>query len=284
MESTEVEAALALIDPARQALARHLWVAVPVDGSPIGNRSLRRVTKTFTNPDYTSARNALRDVGLVQLGGGRSGSVFRVVADPTAVAPASSAGFELSLYASIVPRLEQMTIDDSRFDARPVVCRTGLQGRKKTGGAWTRPDITVVAFKKFRVLTGGHLEVHTYEVKTGAGFDVTALHEARSHRRNAHRSYVLVDIDADKDVARIEALIDEARDLGVGLISFRSVDDEWATWYEPPIHLPDPIELDDFLATQLPEDAIAAIRSWGATPALGGTSGSLASPLAGGAA
>ena len=264
---------LAEVDPSRLALALHLWNAIPPNGAPISNRALQKRTKTASNSGYRPARNALRDAGLVTFGGGLTGSVRRderfVDADAHPAVDGAG-GFELTLYPAIVARLEERIAEEARFDAPPVVRVTGMQGRKQTGGVWTRPDITVVAHKKFRVLVGGHLEVHTYEVKTGAAFNLTALHEARAHRRRAHRSYVLVDYDNEADVGKVESLIDEARELGVGLIGFHSVQDEWRIWFEPPIHHPDPIELDTFLFTQLPND-VETIRAWAATPALGGT-------------
>jgi hypothetical protein len=98
-----------------------------------------------------------------------------------------------------------------------------------------------------------------------------ALHEARAHRRRAHRSYVIVDLEDTSQEDRIGQFVDEARDLGVGLISFLHPDDEWQYWNDPEIVLPDPVELDQFLSTQLPESVRTEVRSWYAFPALGGT-------------
>ena len=145
---------------------------------------------------------------------------------------------------------------------------TGIQGRRKTGGKWTRPDITVVARKRFTVLTGAHLEVLTYEVKTGASLSIDALHEARAQRRRAHRAFVVVDLDSAEQADVVRGLIAAATDLGVGLISFMSVDDDWYEWVAAPFNQPDPIELDTFLETQLSDTAKQAIRNWSAVSAL----------------
>ena len=144
-----------------------------------------------------------------------------------------------------------------------------FRSAKKTGGKWTRPDITVVAHRRFTVLAGAHLEVHTYEIKTVAGFTIDALHEARSHRRRAHRSFVVVDLEEAEQADRVQDYIEEARDLGVGLMSFLSVSDDWSIWVDAPFNQPDPIDLDHFLATQLSDPAKETIRSWQALPALG---------------
>lgn len=135
--------------------------------------------------------------------------------DPGAGSFASGSGLELALYDDVVARIRADMVNEGRFDPDPVIEVTGKQGRRKTGGKWTRPDITVVACRRFQVLSGSHLEVHTYEVKTAAGFAIDALHEARAQRRRAHRSFVLVDLDAAEQADIVRGRIDEARDLGI---------------------------------------------------------------------
>lgn len=269
----EVEALLGTIDPGRQAFARMIWDRIPHDGTPISNLAIRKATKTVTNRDYPYARNALREKGLIVLGGGRTGTVLRAEPFRTSLPPPSehlTASLELALYEPIMDQLRARVQNESRFDGEPIVAVTGQQGARRTGGIWSRPDITVVAYKRFKVLAGVHLEVHTYEVKTGAGFDIRALHEARAHRRRAHRSYVIVDYENERHRGQVENLVDEARELGVGLMGFHAVDSDWEVWYEPPIHHPDPIELDEFLASQL-GPSVEQIRMWSALPALTGT-------------
>lgn len=260
-------------DPARREFAEHLWQHIPADGRPIGNTLLRRKSKTMSSRLYWDTRNAMVSAGLLQLGGGRGGSVKRT--DQYSVAPAGllevmTHGLELALYHGITERLHALLADQGRFEDHTIEA-TGLQGRRATGGKWSRPDITVVGLRRFEVLAGAYLEVHTYEIKTAAGFDIAALHEARAHRRRAHRSYVLVDLESPDDEARVEDLVDDARDLGVGLVSFLATGDTWSWWHEPKLFLPDPIELDSFLSTQLSPTTKQKIRAWRAQPAVAGT-------------
>lgn len=255
----------------RRELARLIVAHLPVSGAAVGNQTMRRITKTMTNPDYVSARDELRRVGVIRLGYGRGGSLALAedLLGGTVGGSAPTGGLETFLYPAIRQHLLQLLNDEGRFERDPVVEITGVQGGRKSIGKWTRPDITVVGHRRFKVLAGAHLEVHTYEVKTFAGFKIDALHEARAHRRRAHRSFVLVDLEVREQEDEVRSYIDEARDLGVGLVSFLSISDEWSIWVDAPFNQPDPVDLDYFLDTQLSESAKAIIHSWQALPALG---------------
>ena len=260
------------VPPGRREFAEQLWRHTPPGGEPIGNGSLRKLTKTRSAARYWDTRDAMREAGLIELGGGRGGSVKRAeqfVDTGASAADEAPTGLELRLYDGIVARLNVIVREQGRFNDH-VLEKTGIQGRRQTGGRWSRPDLTLVGLRRFEVLAGAHLEVQTFEVKTADGFDLVALHEARAHRRRAHRSYVVVDLEETSDEERVGDLVDEARDLGVGLISFVATGDDWKYWHEPELILPDPVELDTFLSTQLSPDAKERIRSWSALPALGG--------------
>lgn len=266
-------AALTVIEAGRREFAGHLWRRIPQNGDPIGNITLRRASKTSSGDRYIDTRNAMRDAGLIILGGGRGGSVRRAdqYIDLGAVPIAQAGrGLELAIYDTIRCRLQEIVDDEARFTEH-VIAITGLQGRRLTGGKWSRPDLTLVGLKKFKVLAGAYLEVQTFEIKTADGFDLVALHEARAHRRRAHRSWVIVDLESESDEDIVTNLVDEARDLGVGLISFIATDDEWKYWHEPELVLPDPVELDAFLDTQLPTATKELISGWQAMPVPGGS-------------
>ncbi len=271
MEQT-VEEAMERVEGGRREFALQLWRHIPATGEPIGNASLRKLTKTKSAPGYWDARDAMRRVGLIELGRGRGGSVRRAeqyVDVHASAADEAPTGLEVRLYVGIKARLEEIIRDEGRFDDQ-ILETTGTQGRRQTGGRWSRPDLTLVGLRRFDVLAGAHLEVQTFEVKTADGFDLVALHEARAHRRRAHRSYVVVDLEDADDEERIGDLVDEARDLGVGLISFVETNGEWKYWHDPDLTLPDPVELDSFLSNQLSVGAKDKIRGWRALPALGG--------------
>ena len=169
-------------------------------------------------------------------------------------------GLEISLYSWIEEEIRNR-LEDENFDDC-IVRSSGQRGSQDTGGRWTRPDITAVAYRQFKLLPGGHIELHTYEVKTGAGVDLTALHEALAHRRRAHRAYVLVDCESEKERDRVASLLTDARNLGVGRISYFSVESDWDVWFDPPVHHPELVELDEYLFRLLSIDERRRVADW----------------------
>jgi hypothetical protein len=137
---------------------------------------------------------------------------------------------------------------------------TAAQGRKATGGRWTRPDVVSVAVRTYRYLPGKSLEVVTFEVKPSDAITVTAVYEALAHLRSATHAYVIFHVpdDGAESVGRV---IEEARRVGrkhgVGVITMSDPKD-WDTWDElEEAHRvePDPERLDEFISTQLSQDA-----------------------------
>jgi hypothetical protein len=108
---------------------------------------------------------------------------------------------------------------------------TARQGRRPTGGIWTRPDITAVSVRTFQHLPNKYVDVWTFEVKPVDALDVTAVFEAASHASRATRSYALLQTSADKtyEAEAIDRCARDAARLGVGLIVFSSASD-FATW------------------------------------------------------
>ena len=109
---------------------------------------------------------------------------------------------------------------------------TAKQGKRLTGGTWTRPDITAVSCRTFQHLTGKYFDVWTFEVKPIESLDVTAVFEAASHASRAIRPYALLQIPEHSDSAveqAIDRCVREAARLRVGLITFSSKS-EFKTW------------------------------------------------------
>lgn len=92
----------------------------------------------------------------------------------------------------------------------------------KIAGPWTRPDFTMVSYKKFPWTIGSEFDVVTFEVKRSDTSNVLAVFEAMSHRSAATRSYVVFPLDevtwSEKDPAQAVRVKDECIRHGIGLI------------------------------------------------------------------
>jgi hypothetical protein len=137
---------------------------------------------------------------------------------------------------------------------------TAQQGRRSTGGIWSRPDITSVEVRTFAYVPGKFLEVVTFEVKPAGVINVQAVYEALAHRRAATRAYVLFHVPADLR-AQFQEVIDEisevARAHGVGVVTAEDPGhyETWEERVEAQRVEPDPARLDEFISTQLSESA-----------------------------
>lgn len=92
----------------------------------------------------------------------------------------------------------------------------------KIAGPWTRPDFTMVSYKKFPWTIGSEFDVVTFEVKRADSSNVLAVFEAMSHRSAATRSYVVFPMDevswTERDKAQAIRVKDECVRHGIGLI------------------------------------------------------------------
>lgn len=246
---------------------------VPADGSRISNVALRQALRWNENR-YFRARDELLATGQIVRSSGRGGTVRRAASTPTEEAPTAPnpvevAGqveeevrSELDLYEPMRKVIAGDWARDHRWEPIAVDV-TAQQGRRATGGTWSRPDIVSVEVRTFSYVPGKHLEVTTFEVKPASAITVQAVYEALAHRRAATRSYVLLHVppdhpeldDAVDDVAAV------ARSHGVGVIT-AGEPHNYQTWEErEEAHRiePDPERLDQFIATQLPDRTKTAI-------------------------
>lgn len=244
------------------------------ESSPIGNKSIcKALGWDFQDSRFWTARKELIDAGLVIRGKGNGGSTTRVLPDEVATNPDSDAlstsiQQETDLYQPMLKVLRQGWSSDRGVNPVAVV-DTSRQGKKDTGGRWTRPDLVVVTVRQFKYLPGKFLELIKFEVKLLSGLDVMAVYEALSHRRSATHAYVAV-YGPDSELSagaksRVDEVCSLAREHGIGVIYFSDPDD-YETWDEqvaPERHEPDPSDLNNFITVQLKDfhDIIAeAIR------------------------
>lgn len=268
--------------PDNELLMRH----VPEDGSAIGNYQLMDLL-SWDDDKYFRVRNKLVECGQLVVARGRGGSVKRQRSRSVTVGEADArrpSGFptgrtqaytdEAGLYKPIAEVLSKQWALDERLHPESLhVEITGRQGRRATGGTWTRPDLVGVSVKTFPHVPGKHIDIWTFEVKTTEGTDITAIYEAAAHSRSATRSYVLLqvrespnveDADQDEDGGLLRRCEDEARRLHVGLITFTDPANfkTWTRMVTAPRLNTDPQLLEDFIATQLSEEAKGKLLRW----------------------
>jgi hypothetical protein len=109
---------------------------------------------------------------------------------------------------------------------------TALQGRRDTGGSWSRPDLVVTAYRKYEFLPEKVFELFSFEVKPSTDVSIKGVMEALAHREAATRSFVIYhtasqDFRAFPEADRIEQL---AARHGVGVYVALDINDfnQWA--------------------------------------------------------
>jgi hypothetical protein len=173
---------------------------------------------------------------------------------------------EADLYEPAKGQIESGWVRERSFD-EAVVEVTGIQGRRYTGGLWTRPDIAVVAIRSFPYLPGKIFDLITFEIKKIDSINVLGVFEALSHLQFASQAYVLYCTsgqqfhDAAKDSDRI---LDIAKLHGVGVISAVNVNDfeTWEELVEPRRSSPDPEQANLFIGTSFSEETRNRIIKW----------------------
>lgn len=245
---------------------------VPQDGSTITNPELQRQLG-WERDKYWSVRNALIDQGVLSVGRGRGGLVFRVIqaepADAEVIAQRTEVPPQIreqDLYPPIATVLNQEWAREKRLD-RQIVHTTAYQGRRDTGGRWSRPDLVLVTQSTYPYVPGRHFDVITFEVKPSDSIDVTAVYEALAHRRAATKSYVLLhvpDTQAEQLKDTLTEVYSEGKKHGVGVIIFNQPDEfaGWEEMVEPVRQEPDPQRLNDFLANQMETSQLETILRW----------------------
>ena len=240
---------------------------VPKDGTPIGNVTLLSELG-WKEEKYWRVREHLLEGGQLERGKGKGGSVRRSTQNGEAPAAKSPRILpEARLYEPLLQVLSNEWIREMRIEPDQIHFEiTARQGKKLTGGTWTRPDITAVSVRSFQYLTGKYFDVWTFEVKPVESLDVTAIFEAASHASRATRSYALLEIPEQSNQA-MEELIDrcarEAARLRVGLITFSSESEfkTWETKVEAPRLETAPESLDEFVG-HLSDRAKKRIAQW----------------------
>ena len=166
---------------------------------------------------------------------------------------------EAGLYLPIQRTLTTFWAKERQIEPLAVEITAG-QGRRVTGGRWTRPDLVSVAVRTYRHLPGKYMEVVTFEVKPFDAIDVTAVYEALAHLRSATHAYVMFHVPSEQEEV-VKPVIEETcrvgRSHGVGVLKMGDPAD-WDTWEELEEARrcePDPDRLDEFINVQLSQAA-----------------------------
>jgi hypothetical protein len=172
---------------------------------------------------------------------------------------------ELKLYAPVKNQLEahwakRRQLDDCHCEI------TALQGRRETGGSWSRPDLALIAFRKYEFLPERVFELFSFEVKPASDISIKGVMEALAHREAATRSFVIYhtagqDFATFPEAERIEEL---AARHGVGVYAAKDVSDfnQWAEVVSAIRATPDPEAVDTFIRRTLSEEAKTKLRKW----------------------
>lgn len=255
--------------PILNAEEQALLDKIPPDGSNIGNITVRRALG-WDEAKYWPIRDSLYTkgyVGLFRCRGGGVRRIFGLTATPTVTARAAHATesqkSESEYYADLETTLREQWAKDMGLE-NYLVQVTAQQGRRDTGGAWTRPDIVLVSVTNYRYIPGRQLDVNTFEVKLADQADIKAVYEALAHCRASTSAYLLLVGSKDCTADDLEQIKREAARHGVGLIRIKDPKnfDEWDYIIEPRSTLSDPASIEEFIETQLSDENKRKISLW----------------------
>ena len=251
---------------------------VPKDGAAIGNKSARlqlmelikeEFGKTISEDDYWTIRNSLMNDGKIIAGRGNGGSIVLVNASiphPTESASYNKYTREADLYPPVRNTIIDAWVKNYGIDVF-ISEVTAMQGKRDTGGPWTRPDITLFAVRAYPYIPGKSIELITFEIKPLNSYYIGGVFETASHSAIAHRSYLMVHVSIPLDKATeplLDRLESEAGRMKVGFVTFGDPKDyeTYNVRVEAVLKKPDPANLCKFINaqfSQLNKDKIQAM-------------------------
>lgn len=251
-------------------------------GGSAGNYAMMNAL-AVSEAEYWRIRDKVLDTGEITRGRGQGGSVILVRRPAPSVQPATESNASLgpsegestndaykdekSLYEPCLATLKTNWSMVNRLFAFEAQV-TASQGGRKTGGIWTRPDITGISLRTFPYWPGRHFDLWTFEIKPRGEFNVLGLFEALSHARSATHSWALYHVDkamvnADEN-PDLERMTSEAQRLGIGFITFSDPKDfsTWTIQVDSVRQSPDPSLHDELVKTQLSTEIRETLQHW----------------------
>lgn len=239
---------------------------VPSNGSSIGNVTLctkflalatEKGFNSVNSNDYWDIRNRLIDDNKLGKAKGKGGSVFRILEKEVDQKNNQLCEItfekETELYEPLKKMLYAYWPKENNIK-NFVLEVTAQQGRRATGGRWTRPDLAIIAVNSFSFLPGKYLEITTFEIKPQDLFDITSVFEAAAHRAFSHFAYLAIHtskkVPEDDDFERLKS---ECRRLGVGLITFVNPEkfETLEVLIDPERSDPPPFNVNEFIHKQI---------------------------------
>lgn len=142
---------------------------------------------------------------------------------------------ESDYYDMIFSSINLLWLNEGFLETEFYVENTSREDSKIVG-PWTRPDFTLLSFKKFPWTIGSEFDVVTFEIKRPETANVLAVFEALSHASAATRAYVVFPLDQNQwergQPEQSRRVKEECLRHGVGLILIEDVIGE-----ARPIHL-----------------------------------------------
>lgn len=227
----------------------------------IGNKTLMNILQ-LSYDDFFEVRDYLLNKGLVSKAMGKGGATVIVNKSIEKTEKElekeieTAKKSEQSLYDPIKKTLKDFWAKDNGYEEGLVIEVVANQGRRQTGGKWSRPDIVIVAKKTYVYLKNTTLDVISFEIKP-KGFleDKTGVFETASHSLFANTSYLLLHCDKYQDASDVEDVASLCKQFGIGLILFSNAADygSFNTIVEPERKAPDFAKIDEFIKIQLSE-------------------------------
>lgn len=88
-------------------------------------------------------------------------------------------------------------------------------------GRWTRPDLACLAVSRGEFVPFWRADLHTFEVKTASGLNVTAVHEANAHGRLGQFAWLAFQAvgPAAPETNLFGEILSSAASVGVGVLT-----------------------------------------------------------------
>ena len=247
-----------------------------------------RLDLGWSEEKYWKTHSELYDDGEIDKGRGYSGVVILTVPEENAqsneeiIEDVTAIVAEPQLAVAVVQALEVAVREIDLYD--PVKRQldlhwgvqrgldscltdiTAMQGRRDTGGSWTRPDLVTAAYRTYEFIPGRVFELFSFEVKASNDVSIKGVMEALAHREAATRSFVIYCTDGKDlgDFSERDRIVDLAAKHGVGVYVAKDANDfdQWAEVVPAQRANSDPEVVDKFIKRTLSEESRTKIIKW----------------------